>query len=490
MIYATWVWQGAGPREERDAMKHRRLGLTAIVAAMLAAAAIAVPGSGVARAAQGCGGTGAVTTATGTLNDGATYEIQCPAGQWNGTLFLWSHGYVVPGSPNPAQFESDPATGAWLLANGYALAGSSYATTGWAIQQAIPDQVATVATFAATYRKPGQTIAWGASLGGIITAGLVQEYPRLFTAALPACGVLAGGVATWNQALDAAFAFQQLIAPQVQVTGFGLAGAGSNLTAAEKALAVAQQTPQGQARLALVSALGDEPGWFTPGSPEPGATDYAAQEVNQAEWASQVTFPFIFAFRAELEARAGGNPSWNTGVNYYAQLSKSADLNEVVALYKAAGLNLGADLATLNGAPRISANPASVGYLEQNVSFTGRISIPVLTVHTTGDGLVVPEDEQAYRHAVDQAGDGRLLRQLFVDRAGHCAFTPAELVTTINVLLNRLSTGRWQVPSPAQMNAAASALGPQFNVLAPEFTAFDPPQFLRPFTLSSDQGQQ
>lgn len=477
-------------------MKHRRLGLTAIAAAMLAAAAIAVPGSGAARAAQACGGTGAVTTATGTFQDGATYEIQCPAGQWNGTLFLWSHGYVVPGAANPAQWESDPVTGAWLLANGYALAGSSYATTGWAIQQAIPDQVATVQAFAATYREPSHTIAWGASLGGIITAGLVQEHPSLFTAALPACGVLAGGVGTWNQALDAAFAFQQLIAPNVQVTGFGLAGATANLTAAETALAAAQRTPEGRARLALVSALGDEPGWFTPGSPEPAATDFAAQEFNQFEWASQVTFPFVFAFRAELEARAGGNPSWNTGVNYVTQLAKSTDQNEVVALYQAAGLNLDADLAALNSAPRITANQASVRYLEQNVSFTGQISIPVLTVHTTGDGLVVPEDEQAYRHAVDQAGDGRLLQQLFVSRAGHCAFTPAELVTTINVLLNRLNTGRWNVPSTAQLNAAAAALGPQFNLLsptepaAPEFTTFHPAQFLRPFTLSSDQGQQ
>ena len=31
------------------------------------------------------------------------------------------------------------------------------------------------------------------------------------------CGVLSGGVATWNTALDAEFAFQQLIDPSVQV---------------------------------------------------------------------------------------------------------------------------------------------------------------------------------------------------------------------------------------------------------------------------------
>ena len=80
-----------------------------------------------------CGGSGTVTTLPGTLPDGATYEIQCPAGPWNGTLFLYSHGYVVPGSANPAQDAGDPVTAAWLLGHGYALAGSSYATTGWAI---------------------------------------------------------------------------------------------------------------------------------------------------------------------------------------------------------------------------------------------------------------------------------------------------------------------------------------------------------------------
>src|SRR5205823_14180803 len=36
----------------------------------------------------------------------------------------------------------------------------------------------------------------------IITAGLVQLHPDLFAAALPMCGVLAGGIANWNGALD------------------------------------------------------------------------------------------------------------------------------------------------------------------------------------------------------------------------------------------------------------------------------------------------
>ena len=172
----------------------------------------------------------------------------------------------------------------------------------------------------ATYRTPGRTIAWGHSLGGIITAGLIQQYPGLFSAALPMCGVLSGGVATWNTALDSAFGFQQLVDPSVQVVS--ITNPDSNLAGAEAAVTAAQQTPQGRARLALAAALGDTPGWFTPLSPEPAPGDYAAQEANQYLWDTQVDFPFVFAFRAELEARAGGNPSWNTGVNYAVQLAR------------------------------------------------------------------------------------------------------------------------------------------------------------------------
>src|SRR5258708_5583913 len=147
----------------------------------------------------------------GKLPDGATFLIQVPK-HWNGTLFLYSHGYVVPGNPNPAMDVGDLATGAFMLANGYALAGSSYATTGWAIHEALPDQIAVLDQFNALVGTPKRTIAWGHSLGGIITAGLIQRYPDRFDAALPMCGVLSGGVATWNTALDGAFAFKTLLA--------------------------------------------------------------------------------------------------------------------------------------------------------------------------------------------------------------------------------------------------------------------------------------
>ncbi len=118
----------------------------------------------------------------------------------------------------------------------------------------------------------------------------------------------------------------------------------------------------------------------------------------------------------------------------------------------------------------------------------------MLSMHTVGDGLVVPQNEQAYASVVRRAGRAFLLRQVFVSRAGHCAFTPAETITAAQDLLHRMLTGRWHdsALTPDNMNAAAAALGPNYNIfssggkivpVAPAFTAFRPSHYPRPFDL-------
>ncbi len=428
-------------------------------------------------------------THTGTLPDGATYVIEVPA-NWNGALFLYSHGFVTPGSPNPAKDVGDPVTRLFMLSSGFALAGSSYATTGWAIHEALPDQIAVLDLFKQLVGPPSRTIAWGHSLGGMVTAGLIQRYPDRFDAALPMCGVLSGGVAAWNTALDFGFAFKTLLAPGSGLQVVNIADPIGNLLLAEQMLDLAQTTPQGRARLALVGALADSPGWFVPTSPEPAPTDFAIQELNQFLWAQTIDLPFVFAARAELELRAQGNPSSNTGVNYRSLLARSIDRNEVVALYQQAGLDLSADLQALQNSVRVSADPEALHYLETNIIFDGRLSIPVLTMHTKGDGLVLVQNESAYENVVSEAGNSALLRQTFVHRAGHCAFTPGETAAAVQALLTRLDTGAWGPLNAGSMNAAASAFGPDLNIfptpigilpVPPAYFDFTPSQYPRPF---------
>jgi hypothetical protein len=433
---------------------------------------------------------------TGSIG-GATYKIEVPA-HWNGTLALYSHYYVPPGGPNPAVDARDPVTGAWLLAHGYALAGSAYRHgTGWTVEQPMQDQIALLDFFAHRVGPPRRTIAWGYSSGAIISAGLAETVPTRISGALALCGGLAGAVALWNGNLDTAFALKTLLAPMSGLHVVHISNPTANLQQAERILTAAQRTPRGRARLALAAALSDIPGWIDPTTPEPAQGDVAAQEHNQFLWEQNYVGPFTFALRAELEQRAGGNPSWNTGVNYPQLLAHSSDRGEVQALYHQAGLSLAQDLATLQRAPRIAADPRAVAYLRRNIIFNGRIQVPVLTMHTIGDGLAPVSMEQAYASVVGAAGRSNLLRQLFVHRAHHCSFTRAETLTGFQTLIHRLDTGRWGTSTNAQvLDREAAALGadpalarlhpfPAFwttaRRFAPAFVPFSPPPYLRPF---------
>ncbi len=428
---------------------------------------------------------------TGSIG-AAQFTIDVPQ-PWNGTLFLYSHGYAAPGSTNPSSAFPDPLTGQWLLAGGYALAASTYSSTGWAIEDALHDQVALLDYFAKHVGKPKRVIAIGLSLGGIITAGLVQAYPDRFAGAIALCGVLAGGVATWNTGLDAAYAFKTLLAPHSQLEVVNITDPAANSAMAADLMSKASATPAGRARIALMAALADLPGWFLPTEPEPAASDYAARVSAQTLWESRVDFPFAFNYRAELERRAGGNPSWNVGVDYRHQLAISPDRDEVVALYRAASIDLDADLSALNAGATIKPDSRAVAYLDRYISFDGEITVPVLTAHTTADGLVVPQDETAYADVVRSAGKQDLLRQAFVHRAGHCAFTSAEVISLIKVMLRRLNSGRWDDASlrPAALNAATLALGSHDNAIGgffaapPSFVDYAPGPYPRPFPKGS-----
>jgi len=84
--------------------------------------------------------------------------------------------------------------------------------------------------------------------------------------------------------------------------------------------------------------------------------------------------------------------------------------------------------------------------------------VPLLTLHTTADWVVPVENERAFA----AIAAGPLLRQLYIRRAGHCAFTDAEMLTALDMLFARIHHGRWPSAAPAALNAAARRLGPAY----------------------------
>jgi len=79
----------------------------------------------------------------------------------------------------------------------------------------------------------------------------------------------------------------------------------------------------------------------------------------------------------------------------------------------------------------------------------------------------VVEDERAYKDVVDEEHDRQFLREVFVHRAGHCEFTPAETVVAFESLVSRLDKGNWPGLAPAVLNEKSRAFWDRkFNVFA------------------------
>ncbi|MFI0231037.1 alpha/beta hydrolase family protein [Streptomyces sp. NPDC017086] len=419
---------------------------------------------------------------TGRLPSGAAYLMDVPAA-WNGTVLLYSHGYRAVGWSNPAENAPAPDTRDKLLGEGYALIGSSYATNGWAVTDAVPDQLATLDLFTEKFGPARRTLAWGTSYGGLVTTTLAERHAGRFDGSLSMCGLVQGGVANWNSTLDPVFALKTLLAPGSGIPLTGFAGQPAARNAADALTAhtdAAQRTPEGRARIALAAALHDIPVHNDAAQTKPRPADWDAQQANQYQAVRGLLQVPAFSWRQEAESRAGGNPSWNTGVDYTAMLRRSPLYKEVTELYKEADLSLRGDLARLHRAPRISADTPAVRWMRRTSVFTGRLTLPQLDIHTTGDALIPVPSESAYRRAATAAGAGPLLGQAYVDGPGHCAFTTGETLAALHTLEHRLDTGHWDT-TPGALNSRAHRADPTTEA---RYAPYHPAPYPRPYDLA------
>jgi pimeloyl-ACP methyl ester carboxylesterase len=402
---------------------------------------------------------------TGTLPDGATWIADVPA-DWHGTLILFSHGF----GPLTAADAPDPATKQALLDRGYALVGSSYDPSGsmWALESAARDQFAALAAVQRTIGPARITIALGQSMGGLVSTQEAEHARGGLDAVVSTCGLLGGGIDLNNYQLDGEYALSRLLAPAQDIPLVGYASPAEGAAAANgllSAAATARSTPAGKARVALGTALLNMPTWSPAQATPPGDAEGIAQA--QYDW-FVATLPFIMPARYFIELSAGGNASWNAGVNYAALLARSPYRETVRAMYRTAGLDLGADLADLTRHAAIRPDRRAVADLARSSTLTGRLDVPTLTMHTVYDQLAPVEYENRYA----QQARGPLLRQSYVARRGHCAFTASEEIAAIRSAEHRVVTGRWDDTATTRgLQEAALRLGLGDS---PAFTDFRP----------------
>jgi hypothetical protein len=144
-------------------------------------------------------------------------------------------------------------------------------------------------------------------------------------------------------------------------------------------------------------------------------------------------------------------------------------------MYGVAGLDLSKDLSTLTANADIAPGQAGLDWMHSTSTPTGELQVPLLATHTTVDLLAPVEFQEEYAETIRHAGKNSLLRQAFVDRAGHCNFTVAENIAAIEAMNQRLETGKWgAVATTSNLQRTATSLG----LDGANFAEFRPDEFI------------
>ena len=263
---------------------------------------------------------------SGSFADGTRWVARKPA-TWNGTLLLDLDGAGfgprpagaatnVPAAPRPPT----PPPGAagpgvfnnWLLNQGYALGGTTREPVGYDFPKAAGYLVDVRRLFTEKWGEPKRTLATGGSRGAFAVRVSLELYPGIYDGGMLSAGGGAGEIAVLRNKLNALFVLKTLVDPNAPLKLVNIDVDAEN-RALNDLVAKANATPQGRARLAFAAAVEQFALWSSRAKPKPAPNDYEAQ-------LDQIAENFVFAtavpVRGGVEKIAGGNVSWNTGVDY------------------------------------------------------------------------------------------------------------------------------------------------------------------------------
>jgi pimeloyl-ACP methyl ester carboxylesterase len=371
-----------------------------------------------------------VQTCQGTTSDGAPYVMMVPA-NFNGMVALYSHGYrynidipagipVVGGykitnTPEPVP-GGNPAVANYFLSQGIAIMGSGFARQGWNLDSAIATNAELIDTFKKKFTTTTKVVAWGSSLGGIITQSLAEKYPTLVNAVAPMC--MADNIsAELTTAGDFLWGLKTFFDPTIKGGNYsaGAAGNAEALGDIVKVLTVMGKLQAGVSTGAWPdSSSATGKALAAAGVPSRSAlllvglmagmpTQSAHfDSISGPEGALKLTFPLavspalavlenganaaILAILAtqDVELQAGGSVFDNSTTDYSARVADSAVIyNAALSGNTAITAMLGALSPANPGAPRAKATAK----LTSLYATTGKINVPTIMMTGVADPI-------------------------------------------------------------------------------------------------------
>ena len=364
---------------------------------------------------------GAQTVLTGEAGH-AFYRIAVPD-NWNGQLVIWNHGITLT-APGPVT-DLGPLASV-QLAEGYAVAASSYRQTGWALFKGPEDVRTLYEVFVNRFGEPAAVIMTGGSLGGLVSAAAIEQgVVGSVAGSLSLCGAVAGS-RTIDMILDIRLVYDALCS---SVPGAFIPGsaeglpAGSTLTPTAVGAAVnacfgvltppALQTPAQLARLASFMSITRVP------------LNFVLSDMGYATFG----LSDLVHDHGKLKGRIGAG---NATVSYG---------NPVVD-------------ATIT---RVVPHPGAANRLQENYTPTGAVGgTKIVALYTDKDGLVVVEGASAYASVVPAAN---LTTAVAVEAVpSHCGFSNAEVLASWESLRGWVAGA--PKPTAASIQGLCTAIAP------------------------------
>ena len=375
------------------------------------------------------------TCLAGRDSAGAFYLIAMPKA-WNGDLVLHAHGGPFLGAPTAKRVAEDLERWSVMPRLGYAWAASSYAQGGVAVTAAAEDTERLRRLFVDKVAKPRHVWLHGQSWGASVAAKGAELFTegKPYDAVLLTAGVLGGGTRSYDFRLDLRVVYQYLChnhplpsEPQYPLN-IGLP-AEARLTQAELARRVddclalnkpaSERTPAQAAKIKTITDVIHIP-------------ERSIQaHLNWATW----------HFQDVVQKRTGGtSPFGNAGVAY----TGSAD-----------------DAALNAGVLRYTADPKAVAALAADADLSGRIPVPVLTVHAIHDPTAMVELQESFGRAMAAAGREAALVQTYTGDRDHSYLSDPTYAALMEALSAWATQGRKPTPEEiaADCEKARAALG-------------------------------
>ena len=353
----------------------------------------------------------AACDADGVQPSGAVYRIcMPPAGQWNGRLILWAHGYVSATRPvglHEGLVRLPDGASVPELANalGYAFATTSYRVNGLAVRPGVEDVIELASLFAVLKGHPQKTYLVGLSGGGLVATLALEQRPDLFAGALTIGAPIGSWARQMSYFADVRVLFEYFFPGLLPSTATYVPPALIESFEEYYAAVIvpALTAPENQTRtvqLLRAAGLPTDPADFLRS---------AGRSIHDTLW-------FSVHGTNDSILKLGGQPFDN------AQRIYTGSSDDVL-------LNLSVQ--------RLSADPAAAAEIRAHYETTGALWRPLVTIHTRFDEQVPAWHQSLYAAKAAAAGSLDRFTALTVDRYGHCTFTSAEVLGALGLLVQK-----------------------------------------------------